>query len=144
MKNKIFKGLIVLLLLVAILGSVSAYHKQNAILPCSNVTGLQGAMLIADNNQNIQKMEKAMSLIQTRNKEQLQRLDGLVFSDKDGIFMEQGRTQAKFLGFVPFNKQVTYQLHTSGGLTLEKSFFDRFWVFSNDPVLMNEVNIVTN
>ena len=116
-------------------GSGMASAKQFAVEEQSQVKGLENAQLRVQNEEQKQHLEQVMEKIQTQHRERLNKLEGLVIEETDDAFEAMGKVDAKFLGFLPYKKQVKYQLDNEGQLMYIKSPWDGLFKFNENPVL---------
>ena len=138
MKNLLILVVMTMLLSTMAYAQPTKYNTQEQThnMIQSQVMGLENAMLKLRINESSQNMEQVMNQIQTTQRERLQKLENLTFEFEEGIAYTYGKTEAKFLGLIPFQKQVKYEIDSSGLLTRQKNMFGFLWTIQ-DPDFKN-------
>ena len=88
---------------------------MNFTVENSTVTGLEQAKLRVQNEVAVQAIERAMERIEEQDKERLNRMEDLTFSQgANESVVAEGKARAKFLGFIGVPRQAAFKISEEG------------------------------
>lgn len=113
--------------------SISDGEKETLVK--SEVKGLENAMLRVSDNETKAQLEEVLAKIQDKRKEQFAKLENIEISkdEKTNKTIIKGEGKAKFLGFIPTNKNYEYEVDEQGNIQKHEKAFD-FLFKKEDPI----------
>lgn len=93
------------------------------------LTGLQNAITRVKNNETQQHLKLVLEKIETKQLEQLNKLQNLSVEQKNGKTIIEGKIKTKFLGVFPANRHVQYEYNPGLGIK-KKGIFG--WLFKDE------------
>lgn len=94
----------------------------------TQVRGLENAMLRVRNEEQKQHINKVMEKIQDKKKEQLTKLNNLIFEeDENGMVEATGQAEALFLYIFKIKRTFTYQINEEGEIKYKKRWHYDLW-----------------
>ncbi len=119
-------------------GSNVDINVQDKIMEQVKIKGLETAQLRVRNEEQKQNLEQVMNKIQNKQREQLQKLDDLIFIESKlntEEFVVEGKIDAVFLGIFKYKKIMRYNINNEGELIYRQGLIDLFSKIENKPII---------